>query len=164
MFVTNEILYKKDEHKVSFKSVTFVKNDYADFALNFNEESEDEHSKNFQEHTKVESCLVEIINTTDNLSYAKTNYFSIKALRKTPETVSNAEFNDQSLPSSALDDNFKIRIRISCDNQVIEEFLIGKIDEILKLKDKKNTNTENRDIKLTSKDKKIVMFANFIID
>ena len=125
MFVTNEIFGKKNEHKVSFTGVTFLKNDYADFNLKINEESEDEHSKNFQEQTKAQSCLVEIINTTDNLSYAKTNYFSIKALRKTPETVSNAEFNDQSLPSSVLHEDYKLRI--SCDNQIIEEFPLGKL-------------------------------------
>ena len=162
-FVTKELLTKTTNHKVSFDGVTFVKNDYADLTTIENQENfEDEHSKNFQTDKKTQSCHIDLINLSDNLSYAKTNDFSIKAIRKTPEKIPAENFNETSLPSSSLKENYKLKI--NCDNQVIEEFSLGKIDEILNLNEKNNTDTEKKDIKLISKDKKLIIFVDFTID
>ena len=172
IFVTKEILTKTINHKVSFDGVTFVKNDYADLTTIENQENfEDEHSKNYQSDNKAQSCYIDLINLSDNLSYAKTNDFSIKAIRKTPEKIYAENLNGANyvvgsegttLPSLSLKDNYKLKI--SCDNQIVDEISFGNIDEILNLKEKKNTDTEKKDIKIISKDKKIIMFVNFTID
>ncbi|MDY3549001.1 hypothetical protein PG291_10360 [Riemerella anatipestifer] len=162
-FVTKELLPKAINHKVSFDGITFVKNDYADLTIVEQEENyEDEHSENFQENRNTQSCHISIVNLTDNLPYAKTDDFSLKAIRKTPEKISAQNLNEITLPSSSLKENYKLKI--ICENQTIEEFHLGKIDEILNLKDKRNADTEKKDIKLISKDKKLIMFVNFTID
>ncbi|WP_337085134.1 hypothetical protein [Elizabethkingia anophelis] len=171
-FVTKEIFTKSINHKVSFDGVTFVKNGYADFTkIENRENSEDEHSKNFHPGDKTQSCYIDLINLSDNLSYAKTNDFSIKAIRKTPEKIYAENLNGANyvvgsegttLPSSSLKDSYKLKI--SCDSQIIDEISFGKMDEILNLQEKKNTDTEKKDIKIISKDKKIIMFLNFTID
>ena len=162
-FVMKELLTKTINHKVSFDGVTFVKNGYANLNTIENQENfEDEHSKRFQTDDKTQSCYIELINSSDNLAYAKTNEFSIKAIRKTPKKISVENLNETTLPSSSLKESYQLKI--SCDNQIIEEFTLGKIDEILNLKEKKTSDTEKRDIRIISKDNKIIMFVNFTID
>lgn len=162
-FVTKELFPKSINHKVSFDGVTFIKNDYADLTANENQENlEDEHSKRFQANDKIQSCYIDLVNSSDNLSYARTNDFSLKAITKTPEKISSENLNETTLSSSSLKENYKLRI--SCDNKIIEEFPLGKLEEVLTLGEKKTTDTEKKDIKIISKDKKIIMFVNFTID
>lgn len=162
-FVTKELLPKNINHKVSFDGVTFIKNGYADLtAIENRQNFEDEHAKNFQANDKTQSCQIDLINLSDGLSYATTNNFSIKAIIKTPERIASENSDETTLPSSSLKDTYKLRI--SCENKVIEEFPLGKLEEILNLKEKKTTDAEKRDMKVVSKDKRIVMFVNFTVD
>lgn len=152
---------KPAKHSVKFNGVTVIKNDFAELTAVQRKAYEDEHADPYTQNHEVQTCIIDLVNASDNLSYAKTNSFSIKTI-KTPDKIFSENANDLSIPEVAIKENFKLNI--SCDNQVIEGFSLGKLDEVLNLNDKKNTSTEQKDIKLTSKSKKLVLFVNFTVE
>jgi methyltransferase-like protein len=161
MFISKELMVKPAKHSVKFNGVTVIKNDYEDLTAAQRKAYEDEHANPYTQNHEVQTCTIDLANASDNLSYAKTNSFSIKTI-KTPDKIFSENANDLSIPEVAFKENFKLKI--SCDNQVIEEFSLGKLGEVLNLSEKKDTSTEQRDIKLESKDKKLVLFVNFTVE
>jgi hypothetical protein len=160
MFIVNEIipkLSKSTKHTVNLKSIKFIKNDYVDTSL-VNKIHRVSESMRHQETTS-EDCSAELTNLTDSITYVESNNFNLKTILA-PTTI---DFYDNSgIPQPVLNDKFKLCFK--CDNKIFVELPIGDISKLLKLKDKTDFSTEYEEIKLTTNDKKIILFVKFSID
>lgn len=92
----------------------------------------------------------------DQLVYAKTNYFDINEI-EAPETI---QFSDIAIiPSSVLKQDFKLQLMDK--NKSIVEFNTFNLYNSLNLEDKNDNLSDQKEIKLESIDKKIILYLVF---
>ena len=82
MFISKELMVKPAKHSVKFNGVTVIKNDYEDLTAAQRKAYEDEHANPYTQNHEVQTCTIDLANASDNLSYAKTNSFSIKTINR----------------------------------------------------------------------------------
>lgn len=144
------------KHTITFIGLKIVKNNYFDTSLI--KDAAVQQSGGIIESSN-DPDFISLINLTDSVPYAISNSFYINFL-STPNTIEVTR--SSAIPNSTMADKYKIRI--FCGKKTIEEFSIGDLNTFLDLKSKRDFSTEKKEIKLVSKDKKVIAFANFIID
>lgn len=150
-----EGLSYKVNTKVSLANARILKNDYfnqqmAD-SLDLIDESERSYARMAnRQNAFTFTCL------QDKLVYAKTNYVDIDAI-EAPETI---QFSDISIiPTTVLKNDF--RLQLTDKNKSIVEFDAVNLYNSLNLEDKKDNLSEQKEIKLESTDKKIILYLVF---
>lgn len=155
MFYKEEFSNDKIISTVSLEKVRILKNNLANSKLidslnNFRESEQYYGIREKNNNVFIFTCM------NDKLIYAKTNKFNIKTI-ETPESIT---FTDISIiPKSVLNNEFKLQLIES--NKTIIDFKVVNLFESLNLKEKCNNLSEQKEIKLESIDKSIVVFLFF---
>ena len=160
MFLVNEIIPKSSamtKHTVNLNSIKFIKNDYLDTSQLRKMEHINEEMR-YNEATN-ENCTISLLNLTDSISYVQSMSFNIKTAIP-PKTIDF--YNNSAIPQPVLNDKFNLVF--NCSKKAIVEFSLDNLTTFLDLKNKRDNSTEKKEIKLTSADKKLIVFATFTVD
>jgi hypothetical protein len=160
MFLVKEILpssLTKTKHTVNLNSVKFIKNDYLDTSQvrkmqYVNEEMRYNEAAN-------ENCTISLLNLTDSISYVESMNFNLKTSLP-PKTIDF--YNNSAIPQPVLNDKYKLVF--SCSKKAIAELSLDNLMTFLDLKNKSDNSTEKKEIKLTSVDKKLIVFLTLTVD
>ncbi|MFN8284350.1 MAG: hypothetical protein U0U67_14110 [Chitinophagales bacterium] len=140
---------------VSLANARILKNDY------FNQQKADSlklisESERYDVRIKRSTNAFTLLCMQDQLVYAKTNYFDINEI-EAPETI---QFSDIAIiPSSVLKQDFKLQLMDK--NKSIVEFNTFNLYNSLNLEDKNDNLSDQKEIKLESIDKKIILYLVF---
>lgn len=149
----------KDEFKnekftasIRIESIRILKNNFANKLLieSLNNRGESSRYYNFQ--TKNDH-LFQLTCMNDKLIYAQSEKFILQTC-EVPKTIT-FDINSN-IPNAVLNNDFKLQIMEK--DKIISEFNSINLYNYLNLKDKKNNLSEQREIKLESTDKKIVIY------
>lgn len=164
LFVNYEILpvnRLEISHKVRLSSVRVIKNDFFDQQLldaaGGNSSEEALYAMHYNRE-KEQACFL-LVNETDHATYAKSAAFYL-ALLKPSFTV--RFLADAILPLSTLNDQYKVYLEAPKNYSASFEGI--NLKSLLELNKKRDTLTEERTIKLSSSDKKIIIYLVLTID
>jgi hypothetical protein len=160
MFLVKEILpgsLTNMKHTVNLTSVKLIKNGYIDTVeirklQNTNEETRYNSATN-------ENCTISLLNLADSISYVESLSFNLKTSLP-PKAIDF--YNNSAIPQPVLKDKYKLVF--NCSKTAVVEFPLGNLNTILDLENKEDNLTEKKEYKLTSPDKKLIVFATFTVD
>jgi hypothetical protein len=163
LFFINEIIPKHSnatKHTINFNGLKIVKNDFYDSTYSRQQMLVEESMRHSE--TDEYFCGLFLINLKDNVSYVVSSSFSDIRQLHTPNTI-DINSGQSLVPNSTLTDNYKILVKCGT-SRIVADFQIGSIVDFLDLKNKKDNSTEKKEIKLVTKDNKLIAFAMFTID
>ena len=163
LFFINEIIPKHSnttKHTVNFNGLKIVKNDFYDSTYSRQRMLVAESMR----HSEADEdfCGIFLINLKDNVSYVASSSFSDIRQLYTPNTI-DINSSQGLVPNSTFNDSYKILIKCGT-SRVVADFEIGSIVDFLNIKNKTENSTEKKEIKLVTKDNKLIAFAMFTID
>lgn len=163
LFFINEIIPKNSnttKHTVNFNGLKIVKNEFYDSTYTRQRMLYSEAVRHSE--ANEDFCGIFLINLKDNVSYVASSSFSDIRQLTTPNSI-DINSSQSLVPSSTLNDSYKIQVKCGT-SRIVADFEIGSIVDFLELTNKKDNLTEKKEIKLVTKDKKLIAFAMFSID